>query len=153
MRIVTTERTSMTIADKVRQINWLLILILTILVCIGCAMLYSAAGGSWDPWASRQSIRFGCGLVILISVSLVDIRVWMRQAYIIYILVFMSLIAVEFLGVMGMGAQRWIDLGVFQFQPSEIMKVALVLALARYFHSTSSEDVGYLRVLLFPLLI
>ena len=153
MKIVTTERTSMTIADKVRQINWFLIFILTILVCIGCAMLYSAAGASWDPWASRQSIRFGCGLVILISVSLVDIRVWMRQAYIIYILVFISLIAVEFLGVIGMGAQRWIDLGVFQFQPSEIMKVALVLALARFFHSTSSEDVGYLRVLLFPLLL
>ena len=142
MKIVTTERTSMTIADKVRQINRFLIFILTILVCIGCAMLYSAAGASWDPWASRQSIRFGCGLVILISVSLVDIRVWMRQAYIIYILVFISLIAVEFLGVIGMGAQRWIDLGVFQFQPSEIMKVALVLALARFFHSTSSEDVG-----------
>ena len=74
MKIVFTDRTSMTISDKFRQINWLLIFILTILVCIGCAMLYSAAGANWDPWALRQSIRFGFGLVILISVSLVDIR-------------------------------------------------------------------------------
>ena len=126
MKIVFTDRTSMTISEKFCQINWLLIFILTILVCIGCAMLYSAAGANWDPWASRQSIRFGFGLVILISVSLVDIRFWMRQAYMIYILVFVLLGAVEFMGVIGMGAQRWIDLGWFQFQPSEIMKVALV---------------------------
>ena len=106
MKIVFTDRTSMTISEKFRQINWLLIFILTILVCIGCAMLYSAAGANWDPWASRQSIRFGIGLVILISVSLVDIRFWMRQAYMIYILVFVLLGAVEFMGVIGMGAQR-----------------------------------------------
>src|SRR6266849_1215967 len=79
------------------------------------------------------------GLVLLIAAGLIDVRYWFRSAYWIYGASLVLIIAVDLLGTAGLGAQRWIDLGVMQLQPSELMKIALVLALARHFHSLSSE--------------
>ncbi|MCB9947271.1 MAG: rod shape-determining protein RodA [Rhodospirillaceae bacterium] len=130
-----------------------MILLVAAICSIGFAMLYSAANGSFDPWASRQMIRFGVGFVILLAVALVDIRIWLRLAYPIYGLSLILLVAVEVMGEIGMGAQRWIDLGVIQLQPSELMKVAMVLALARYFHGPTLEEVGRISRLLMPLVL
>ena len=116
-------------------------------------MLYSAANGSWNPWAMRQVLRFGIGLVILICVALIDIRFWWRNAYLIYGVLMMMLVAVEVAGSIGMGAQRWINLGVIKLQPSELMKVGIVLALARYFHGVSADDVKRIPYLFVPLLM
>jgi rod shape determining protein RodA len=153
MRIGAADRGPMTIGQKLWQVNWSLVLFLIILTGIGCAMLYSAGEGSWNPWAKRQIIRFGIGLFLMIMVAVTDIRSWMRHAYTLYFLVLGLLIAVEVMGVIGMGAQRWIDLGVIQLQPSEIMKITLVLALARFFHGASLEDIGRPTFLLIPLLL
>jgi rod shape determining protein RodA len=114
-------------------------------------MLYSAAGGDFDPWADRQMVRFAVGLVLMLSVAVVDIRIWLRYAYLIYAGALALLVAVEIAGEIGMGAQRWIDLGFFQLQPSELMKVALVLALARYFHGLEIDSVGRVLPLVPPL--
>jgi rod shape determining protein RodA len=118
---------------------------------IGFAMLYSAANGNIDPWAIRQMARFGLGLVVLLVVAVIDIRVWFRCSYTLYVVALILLVAVEFVGSTGMGAQRWLDLKVIQLQPSEIMKVALVLALARYFHGMAMEDISRPTALLFPI--
>ena len=75
--------------------------------------------------------------MLMLAVAVTDIRIWLRYAYVLYFLVLALLVAVELIGIMGMGAQRWIDLGVFQLQPSELMKIALVLVLARYFHGVT----------------
>ncbi|BBK39994.1 rod shape-determining protein RodA [Allostella vacuolata] len=136
--------------DRIWQINWLLVLLLTAIAGVGFAMLYSAAGGSFQPWAEKQMLRFAFGLTGMILVALVDLRVWLRLAYIIYALALALLLAVEIRGEIGMGAQRWIDFGFIQIQPSEIMKIALVLALARYFHSLDMEDIGRPLLLLLP---
>ncbi len=141
----------MTLRQKVWQINWGLVLLLCLIAGGGFAMLYSAANGSMSPWASRQMVRFGLGLMIMFIVALIDIRVWFRYAYFIYFGTLALLGAVEVMGTIGMGAQRWIDLGFIRLQPSEVMKVALVLALARYFHGVSSEDIGRPTYLLLPL--
>jgi rod shape determining protein RodA len=153
MRIGSADRGPMTIGQKLWQVNWFLVLFIIILTGIGCAMLYSAGEGSWDPWAKRQIIRFGIGLFLMIMVAVTDIRSWMRHAYTLYFLVLCLLIAVEVMGVIGMGAQRWIDLGVIQLQPSEIMKITLVLALARFFHGVSLEEIGRPTSLIIPLLL
>ncbi|MBL4615094.1 MAG: rod shape-determining protein RodA [Magnetovibrio sp.] len=126
------------------------VVLLTLTASIGFAMLYSAAGGDLDPWASRQMIRFGVGLLGMIVIAVSDIRIWLRYAYAFYFLVLVLLIAVELMGFVGMGAQRWINLGFFNVQPSELMKVALLLALARYFHGGSIEDVGRVMFLVPP---
>ena len=143
----------LTIRQKLWQIHWLFILILAVIASIGFAMLYSAAGGSVDPWAKRHAIRFLVGVVLMIGVAVVDIRIWLRNAYIIYFAIFLLLVAVDMFGAMGMGARRWINIGFFTLQPSELMKIAIVLALARYFHSGSIEDVRRPTFIFFPILI
>jgi len=141
----------MSLVEKVWQINWGLVLIVCCLAAIGCALLYSAANGNSDPWASRQAVRFGIGLAAMLGLALVDIRILYRYAYPIFFFVMALLLAVEFLGSIGMGAQRWIDLKVIQLQPSELMKVALILALARYFNGLSNEEIATPTFLIVPL--
>jgi rod shape determining protein RodA len=135
-------RPEISLADKIWSINWGLVLLLCAIASFGFAMLFSAANGNLQPWAGKQMIRFGISLVLMIAVALVHIRVWLRIAYIIYGVALLLLIAVEVRGMIGMGAQRWIDLGIIQLQPSELMKIAAVLALARYFHGLTIEEIG-----------
>ncbi|MDR3519086.1 MAG: rod shape-determining protein RodA [Azospirillaceae bacterium] len=144
------DQSRMSLLEKVWQINWGLVLVLCALTAIGLTALYSAANGRFDPWASRQLIRFGFGVVVMLAVALVDIRIWLRAAYPIYFLALALLVLVDVAGQIGMGAQRWIDLGVIQLQPSEVMKIAIVLALARFFHGASQEDVGRTAFLMIP---
>ena len=142
-----------TLGQKLWQISWSLVFLLIVLAAIGFAMLYSAASGEWDPWASRQMIRFGIGLVLMILVAITDIQIWMRYAYVLYFLVLALLVAVEVMGDIGMGAQRWINIGFIQIQPSEIMKITLVLSLARYFHGATLEEIARPSRLVVPLVL
>jgi rod shape determining protein RodA len=144
---------NMSIIDKLWHISWSLVLLIALVSSIGFLMLYSAANGSLEPWAIKQIVRFGLGLGVLFIVALIDIRFWMRQAYVIYALALVLLVAVELFGTIGMGAQRWISLGFFQLQPSEVMKISLILALARYFHGATYEEVGRPLFLIPPILM
>ena len=141
----------LSLGQKILDINWLLVLLVTLVAAIGFAMLYSAADGSVSPWASRQMARFAIGLVMMVAIALVDVRFWLRHAYVIYALALVLLLAVEVMGTIGSGARRWVDLGFFQLQPAEVVKIALVLALARYFHGISHEDIGRPILLIPPL--
>ncbi len=146
-------RSEMTLREKLWHISWSFVLLVTLICCVGLLTLYSAANGSIDPWASRQAMRFFIGLVVMLAVSVVDIRSWMRWAYVLYGVALVLLIAVQIRGSVGMGAQRWIDLGFIQLQPSEIMKITLILALSRYFHGASYQEVGRPIFLLPPLVM
>jgi rod shape determining protein RodA len=141
------------VAEKLFSLNWGLVLLLAAVAGIGFAMLYSAANGSWHPWASAQAIRFGVALVLMMAVAVIDIRTWLKSAYAVYGVAMLLLIAVELRGAVGMGAQRWIDLGVIQLQPSEMMKVAAVMALARYFNGVTVEEVARPVRLIVPMLM
>ncbi len=152
-RLAAMRNNEMSLREKVWQVNWSLIVLAMLISGIGIAMLYSAANGSFDPWASRQAVRFGAGVMLLLVVALIDIRIWFRYAYVIYVVALVLLVAVELFGVSGMGAQRWIDLKVLQLQPSEVMKVALVLALARCFHGMALEDISRPSSLILPIAI
>ncbi len=143
----------LSLGQKIWNINWTLVILICLNASVGFAMLYSVAGGSVDPWVKRQVMRFAMGLGLMFVIALVDIRLWLRYAYVIYGVALALLISVEFIGSIGMGAQRWVDLGFFQLQPSEIMKISLVLALARYFHSLSLEEVQSLRFLVPPVIL
>lgn len=145
MSIVDTLRSSRRespIVQKFKAIDWTFVFLLTAIACVGFAMLYSVAGGGLDPWAWKQMVRFGIGLGIFFVVAFIDIRIWMDLAYPFFALALALLIGVEFVGVTGMGAQRWLQLGPVQVQPSEVMKLALVMALARYYHGISREQVS-----------
>jgi len=138
--------------QSIRGISWGLILLICAAASFGIAVLYSAADGSMEPWAAKQTIRFASTLILMMCAALVDIRHWFRAAYWVYAIVLALVVAVDLRGFVGMGAQRWIDLGLIQLQPSELMNVAVVLALARYFHSLSSEEIARIRYLILPVL-
>jgi len=135
-------RRTLSITDKLYEVNWGLLLLIAIIASAGFAMLYSVAGGSFSPWAAPQILRFFIGSVILIVVALVDVRLWMSLAYPFYIAALILLVAVVVAGHAGLGAQRWIAFGPLGLQPSELMKVSLVLALARFLHGKSVEEIS-----------
>ena len=138
---------------RIRGISWGLIVLICAAAGFGIAVLYSAADGSMEPWAAKQAVRFAIALILTVGAALLGIRHWFRAAYWIYAIVLALVVAVDLRGFVGMGAQRWIDLGVIQLQPSELMNVAVVLALARCFHSLSSEELGRIRYLILPALM
>lgn len=145
--------TELKLVEKLRLLNWPFLGIVMLIALVGYAMLYSAGGGSHAPWAWRHGVRFAIGLCALLVIALIDIRVWFRLAYPIYAAALLGLIAVELVGTISMGAQRWIDLGLFQLQPSEVMKIGLVLALARYFHGAWLEDIRRPIFLAMPVML
>jgi rod shape determining protein RodA len=146
-------QSDMSLGQRLWQINWSFVLLVGITASIGFGMLYSAANGNFDPWASRQMIRFAAGLFLMLMVAVIDIHVWLRYAYAIYAVSLALLVVVEFSGSIGMGAQRWIDLGVFTIQPSEMMKISIILLLARYFYAARLEDVGRISHVIVPLIL
>jgi rod shape determining protein RodA len=118
---------------KLFFLNWPVVLLLTAVACVGFLMLYSVAGGSLTPWAEPQMKRFVVGMVLMFGVAMVPIWFWRNMAGLAYGLSILLLLVVEFFGDVGMGAQRWIDLGFIRLQPSELTKITLVMILAAYY--------------------
>lgn len=140
----------MLIPAPLRALPWSMLFTVLAITTLGLATLYSAAGGSMTPWASNQALRFivlAGGMLVL---SLVPVSVWMRFAYPFYGVTLALLLIVELFGKIGMGAQRWIDLGFIRLQPSEFMKLAIVLTLARFYHRVPPMFVSAPFVLLIP---
>src|SRR5580704_8315131 len=106
--------------EKLIEINWGLVLLVTIIASAGFAMLYSDANGHFWPWAAPQMLRFGLGILILVAVAVVDIRFWMNAAYPAYAISLLLLVVVKVAGHTGLGAERWIAIGPIEIQPSEL---------------------------------
>ena len=115
------------------KLNWVLVALVLGVTALGIAMQYSAAKGMMFPWAAPQLMRAMFGFVLMILIALMDIRFFFRNAYGLYIFSLILLLITEIKGYVGMGAQRWINLGFFNLQPSELAKITLILVLARYF--------------------
>lgn len=141
-----------TLGARLRRIHWGLVLLVCGVATIGFLLLYSAAGGNFAPWLNKQLARFGVAFLIMFCVGLVPIRMWLRYAYVAYAFGLALLVIVEFVGVLGGGAERWINLGILRLQPSEVMKIALIMALARYFHRLDYQRIGDILILVPPIL-
>ncbi len=140
-------------ADYIARLHWPLILMLCMIACAGVATLYSVAGGSWRPWAIAHVMRFSVALTIMIGMGFIAMRYWQALAYPLYFAALISLALVPVIGEVNMGAKRWIEFGGFQFQPSEAMKIGLVMGLARYYQGLRAEQVSHLVYLAPPLLM
>ncbi len=138
---------------KVLYLNWPLVLLLASVSSMGFLMLYSVAGGSLDPWARPQMIRFAVGLLVMFVVGLTPLMIWRGVTPLAYLGSLALLVYVELFGRIGMGAQRWIDLGFIQLQPSEMMKIALVMLLALYYDWLAPERVSRPLWVIAPLVI
>jgi rod shape determining protein RodA len=139
--------------SKLLRINWLYVLLLCALACTGYLALYSAAGGAPEPCAARHASRFAFGAVLMMTIALIDIRVIARLAWPAYFACLGLLVLVMRMGHVGKGAQRWIEFGGFQLQPSELMKIALVLVLAAWFHRAPWERIGNPLFLVPPVIV
>lgn len=139
------------VIQRLLGLNWGMILIICMIASAGFAMLYSVAGGALDPWASRQMLRFVGAFIIMVGIAVIDIRYWITLAYPAWFAGLILLIAVEIVGDTGMGGQRWLDIGFMRLQPSELMKIAIVMALARYYHARTYAQSKHLRSLLIPI--
>ncbi|MBN9889199.1 rod shape-determining protein RodA [Salipiger abyssi] len=138
---------------KILYLNWPLVILLSAVAGVGFLMLYSVAGGSLNPWAEPQMKRYALGLAAMFVVAMVPIWLWRNLSALIYLAALLMLVAVELFGSVGMGAQRWIDIGFMRLQPSEVMKIALVMALAAYYDWLPMKRVSRPIWVLAPLIL
>lgn len=144
---------NLTLKEKLYNLNLTYFFFIFMLASIGVLMLYSAANGNWHVWALKHAVRFALGVTVMLVLTLTDIKVFLHYAYYFYLISLFLLIVVEVAGHTGMGATRWINLGFMKLQPSELMKIALVLALAKYFHSTTLQNIETIPGIVPPLLM
>jgi rod shape determining protein RodA len=138
---------------KILYLNWPLILLISAACGIGLLMLYSVSGGNAETWMDPQLTRFGAGLVLMLIVAMIPIWFWRNMAVLAYLVSLGLLVAVEFVGSVGMGAQRWLDLGVITIQPSEIAKITLVMVLAAYYDRLPARRVSHPLWVLLPVIL
>jgi rod shape determining protein RodA len=146
----------LTLAQKLENLNWLLISLITILAFIGFVILYSAAGGSFYPWPIKQIGFFCLFFPLMIFIAVTDIKIWFKASYWFYAITLTMIVAVDIMEQLShnaMGATRWIRLGPLKIQPSELMKVCTVFALSRYFYNTDAKNIGRIQFVIVPLLL
>jgi rod shape determining protein RodA len=138
---------------KILYFHWPLALLLIAVSCIGFLMLFSVSGGNFSKWSEPQIIRFCVGFIAMIMISFTPISVWRSMSIYAYLISLILLFYVEYFGITGKGAQRWIDLGFIRLQPSEFMKIALVMVLALYYDWLDDQKVSKIRWLIPPILL
>jgi len=140
------------LSTKITELDWRLVALLCLVAFVGTAMLYSIAGGDWQPWALKHAIRFGLLLVVMLGLAMLNPKWWFRAAYPLYGVLLLLVLMIEFtpLGYVAGGARNWLNLGFIRIQPAEFIKLGLVLALARWYHSHTAQEARWSWKLLIP---
>ena len=140
----------MSFSERLSRFSWGLFVPMCLVLIISEVMLYSAGGGSWNPFALSQLLKIIVGFGVFFIAAFTNIKLWIKSANVIYVIALILIILVTFIGHTGMGAQRWLNLGFIHIQPSEMFKMALVLALARYFAWMNSVDLDKFKNYIVP---
>jgi len=155
--MTTTTRVSnanmMTFSEKMSRFSLVLFIPMCVVLFLSVVVLFSAGGGSWTPFAMSQLLKIIFGMFVFFFVAFSNIKTWIKSAYFIYAIALILVILVTFIGDVGMGAQRWLSIGGINVQPSEFIKIALVLALARYFAWFNSVELSQFKNYLIPILM
>lgn len=141
------------VVSLLSEINWSIVGLMSAIAAMGFAMMVSAGSGDVSLWAEPQMLRFAFAFFLMLIVAVLPMRLLLEYAYVIYGACLLVLVVVDVIGHTGMGAQRWLKFGGLNLQPSEFMKLALMLALARYFHRIYPEDIRRLPFLIPPVLM
>lgn len=141
----------MTFSEKLSRFSVALFTPMCLVLATSIVVLYSAGGGAWQPFALSQLMKILLGFVVFFFAAFTNIKTWIKSAYLIYAIALIMIILVTFVGHTGMGAQRWLNLGFIHIQPSELIKIALVLALARYFAWMNSVELSQIKNYLVPI--
>lgn len=143
----------MSFSEKLTRFSWVLFVPMCLVLIVSEFILYSAGGGAWKPFALPQLLKIIVGFGVFFIAAFTNIKLWIKSANIIYAIALILIILVTFVGHTGMGAQRWLNLGIMHIQPSEMFKMALVLALARYFAWMNSVDLNKFKNYIVPSLM
>ena len=143
----------MTFGERLSRFSWGLFIPMCVVLIFSIAVLFSAGGGEWHPFALSQLSKAVFGMIIFFLVAFSNIKTWIKSAYFIYAIALILVLLVTFIGDVGMGAQRWLSLGFINIQPSEFIKIALVLALARYFAWQNSVELAQFKNYLVPIIM
>jgi rod shape determining protein RodA len=141
----------LTIGQKLMRVHWLSLFVMTLIVSVGLTSLYSVVSGSFSPWAERHVVRFLAGIGLILLMAVTPREIWLRLAYPTYLLALLLLAAVMLVGIEAGGAKRWLSFGGVRFQPSEFMKIGLIVALARYYQWCGVQRVSQPSNLVVPI--
>jgi rod shape determining protein RodA len=145
-------QSSMGLRDRILSIDYILVVSILVLGIISMFAMYSTDGGEFKYHTNSHILRFCIFFALFFLVSLIQIRFWHDQSYLIYISFFLLLLGVKYFGLTSSGSKRWLDLYFMNLQPSELMKVGLILFLAKYYHRVSIENMNTLRYLFAPII-
>ena len=140
----------MNFSEKLGRFSWVMFAPMCLILVISEVILYSAGGGSWQPFALSQLLKIIVGMCVFFLAAFTNIKFWLKSAYTVYAIAAILIVLVTFVGHTGMGAQRWLNLGFLHIQPSELFKIALVMALARYFAWMNSVELSKFKNYLVP---
>ena len=145
-------RTHFSLKDKITQLDFTFLLSIILLGVISIFAQYSSSGGTFDYYSKSHAIRFCVFFVLFLGVSFTPIKFWYSTSFLIFFILLSLLIFVKFYGIQSQGSRRWVNLFVINIQPSELMKVSIILLLSNYYHKTSEGDINKVRFLLFPVI-
>jgi rod shape determining protein RodA len=143
----------MSLAERFSKMSFMLFIPMFGILFMSILMLYSVGGGSIEQYVLPQLGKIFVGMIVLFVVSLSNIKVWIRSAYFYYVISLALVIMVFFIGHTGMGAQRWLNLGFFNIQPSEFIKISLVIVMARYFAWYNSTQTSQIKYYIIPVIL
>ena len=146
-------QSSLGLKDKILSIDYILVISILILGIVSMFAMYSTDGGEFKYHTNSHIIRFLIFFAMFFGVALIQTRFWHSYSYLIYIIIFILLLCVKYFGLTSSGSKRWLDLYFMNLQPSELMKVSLILFLAKYYHRASIEDINNFKYLLLPITV
>ena len=146
-------QSSLSLKDKILSIDYILVFSIFILGLVSILAMYSTDGGEFKYHTNSHILRFFVFFGMFFVVSFIQIRFWHSQSYLIYILFFILLLGVKYFGLTSSGSKRWLDLYFMNLQPSELMKIGLILFLAKYYHRISIENINQIRYLFLPIVV
>ena len=145
-------QSSISFRDKIYSLDYTLVLAVLVLGVISIFAMYSTDGGSFNYHTKSHIVRFTIFFFLFLIFSLFQVRFWYDFSYVIYILFFLLLLGVKYFGLTSSGSQRWINFYFMNLQPSELMKIGLILFLAKYYHRIQADDVNRLKYLFLPII-
>ena len=137
---------NLSFADKIYSMGYILLFLVLMLGIISMFAMYSTAGGKFDYHTKSHILRFGVFFVLLFFVAFFELKFWFQSSLIIYIIFLILLLGVKYFGLTSSGSQRWINLYIINLQPSELMKIGLIMFLSKYYHRIPVQDVNKINV-------
>ena len=144
--------TPFSIRDKISSLDFVFLLSILLLGIVSVFAQFSSSGGSFDYYSKSHAIRFSFFFILFLGVSFTPIRFWHGTSFLIFFVLLSLLLFVKFYGIQSQGSRRWVNLYVINLQPSELMKVGIILFLSNYYHKISEGDVNKVRFLLYPVI-